>query len=78
MIVYEKRRKLSQTETHRGKGHEMVEAKLGGMLSQAKELLKSSTVWDSQGRIFFLESLEGALSCQHLEFGVLAFRTARE
>lgn len=61
MIVYEKRRKLSQTETHRGKGHEMVEAKLGGMLSQAKELLKSSTVWDSQGRIFFPRVFGGSI-----------------
>ena len=65
------------TQTQRADNHVKIKAEHGSMLSQVKQCLGLSEAGRSKEGSY-LRGLELGLSCQHLDFELLASRTVRE
>ena len=65
------------TQTQRADNHVKIKAEHGSMFSQAKQCLGLSEAGRSKEGSY-LRGLELGLSCQHLDFELLASRTVRE
>ena len=72
------RKTEEKTCTQRGKGQVKMKAEMGVMQPQLKNpCLEPSEAGRGKG-VFPPEPLEGVQPYQHLDFGLLAFRTLRE